>query len=625
MKNILITIKKYGVFLYIPTLLYLSTQLYYFLLNQDFKKMIYLPTHLFGLTILITVFLLTTCILGNTKITTNVLSIILLIFMIINQLKISYAQDPVMFSDIFFLQDTQSILDITGSTMAIMLIQLIPWTLVYIIALICINFVSFKTRFNICTYKKRVLFLIPCIIYLFVIYFPNDNVTVFMQNKVFDKVTNAKNNQTTTNIAYYQKHGIISGMYGLLLSNRFIEPKNYKSLVNNLDNIMESNSTKYTDYVNKNCTSWGTPNIIMIFSESFWDLDKLDEVSFDKPITSNLHKLMNTGIYAEMISPTFGGISANIEYQVLTGSNLSFFCEGYIPYMQLLTNSNYNNAPYVSNVLKSNNYKTQLTSTWKSTLYNCSRAYDYMDIDVTKYDIDFDNPTKKGGRISEKAVVDEIIDALESKDDNTKLFHMDLTAQTHMPYYKERYKDEEYDIKITSSPLSSTENEMLLCYAQGVYDADKQLGRLYDYIQDYDEPTIIVFYGDHLPYLNNSSGEDIYNDLEYFNTDNYLLNYFRKYNTQLLITGNFDLGEDDINYIGPDLIMPYIFSRCDLKHPSTYYNYLASTIETLPAINYFVAVDQNGNLYSPQDLPKNMNSVYNIRQCINWREFIAIK
>ena len=67
--------------------------------------------------------------------------------------------------------------------------------------------------------------------------------------------------------------------------------------------------------------------------------------------------------------------------------------------------------------------------------------------------------------------------------------------------------------------------DVLLSYSQSCYNADMQLGRMYDYIQNFDEPTILVFYGDHLPYLpDTKTKEDIINYLSYFNTDDELLN-----------------------------------------------------------------------------------------------------
>ena len=42
---------------------------------------------------------------------------------------------------------------------------------------------------------------------------------------------------------------------------------------------------------------------------------------------------------------------------------------------------------------------------------------------------------------------------------------------------------------------------MLEVYTEGVRDADAMLGRLTAYFSEREEPVVLVFYGDHLPYL----------------------------------------------------------------------------------------------------------------------------
>ena len=80
---------------------------------------------------------------------------------------------------------------------------------------------------------------------------------------------------------------------------------------------------------------WGDCNIIMVFSESFWDIDQLGEVEFETPtgteLTPNYEKLAQEGHVFKMISPVFGGLSANAEFEVFTGSNLAVYSPGFVP------------------------------------------------------------------------------------------------------------------------------------------------------------------------------------------------------------------------------------------------------------------------------------------------------
>lgn len=69
--------------------------------------------------------------------------------------------------------------------------------------------------------------------------------------------------------------------------------------------------------------------------------------------------------------------------------------------------------------------------------------------------------------------MDETIKALENKEKNKKIFYMNCTIQSHQSYNIEKY--DKYDISISSSKLDEDLSNTILSYAQGAYDADKQL------------------------------------------------------------------------------------------------------------------------------------------------------
>lgn len=190
---------------------------------------------------------------------------------------------------------------------------------------------------------------------------------------------------------------------------------------------------------------------------------------------------------------------------------------------------------------------------------------------------------------------------------------MALTMQGHMGYSKDKYSN--YDIEIKNSPYNNKINEEVLSYAQGVYDMDKALKKLYDFIKTYDEPTIIVFYGDHLPYLNY-----VFNG-KYFNTDNKVLNLYRKYNTESLILANFDIEEKNYKYVGPDLLVTYILNNMDINL-SKYYKWLYKYIDILPASNMYISVDKDGNVYNTDNLDEELYKYYDIRRNIQYKYFI---
>ena len=178
---------------------------------------------------------------------------------------------------------------------------------------------------------------------------------------------------------------------------------------------------------------------------------------------------------------------------------------------------------------------------------------------------------------------------------------------------------EKYNIKITKSNLSEEANNVLQAYAQGTYNASKQLKRLYDYIKTYDEPTIIIFLGDHLPYLLYGEGNNIVDELDYFNTDDEKLNTYRKYNTEALILSNYDADLSDIpEILSPDLMVTKLVNKMDVSL-SDYFKWLDSTSDVLPSFNKYIFQDKDANLYSSTDLTDDMKNMYKLRESMQYK------
>ena len=117
------------------------------------------------------------------------------------------------------------------------------------------------------------------------------------------------------------------------------KPSNYSQ------KTMESLAKKYTQEaktINQTRTGELTDNtVIMILSETFSDPTRVPGVSFSLDPIPNIRNIKNTTTSGLMLSPGYGGGTANIEYQALTGLNLANFNDSLIvPYQQLVPNQN---------------------------------------------------------------------------------------------------------------------------------------------------------------------------------------------------------------------------------------------------------------------------------------------
>ena len=301
-----------------------------------------------------------------------------------------------------------------------------------------------------------------------------------------------------------------------------------------------------------------------------------------------------------------GGGTANTEFEILTGATLSFFNPSYIPYNLLYNDESGSSLPNIVHEFNNAGYTTKYISPWSKASFRSEYVYNLVGMSESKYGTDFPDATKKGSWVSDEYMMDVIIEELEDTTTNSPKFLFVATGQNHMPWSADRY--EKYDINITSSSLSDTDTGFALAYAQGIYDADKELGRLYEEICDLDTPTIIVFFGDHLPYLINDDGEDILDKTSYFNTDSGYLNIFRKFNTECMILSNYNIEYEDIDTMNASYISSYILSHLDIQ-VSDYFNYINTIRQELPVFNrHFIY--SNDEFLNINSIEKTSKEVY---------------
>ena len=567
---------------------------------------------LFSIIIMYAIYFGITALVKKTYKSTCIISVIIFIFTIINNLKLYYTSSPIYISDISFLNNAGGLIELIGKDVIQHLdyIQII----IVIILLIITNYISKKYSINISNKKLRIGIGITILLIFVIMFIPIKTKDQFILEKIY-KVNDRKDyNTLMTGIDYYSYHGVLAGMYGIELEGRNYEPDGYneedvKKILSEFDN--DNNEPEKVDLQK--------PNIIVMFQESYWDIENIEEIEFDIDITENIDYLKTQGTSVKLLSATYGGMSSNIEYELLTGGNLAYYPIGYNPFLQLYNKiKNTNNCPSIIKELKNNGYNTKIV--FGRDYYLSEKVYKKLGIDeyMNEYENMSDyNQKVKGTHLSDEALVDEVINALKNKASEEKLFYMTATIETHMPFDKEKY--DKYDIDVVQSSLSEEETGIILSYAQGIYDTNIQIKRLYEEIQKIDEPTILVVLGDHLPYLYNEKGEDILQKLTYFNTENEKINLVRKYITDGIILTNYDTKiEIENEYISPDMLLTSIINQIDVKI-SSYYKWLYSIKDIIPAQNQYVIIDNSSNIYySNEILPCNLDSIITKRRYMQY-------
>ena len=323
------------------------------------------------------------------------------------------------------------------------------------------------------------------------------------------------------------------------------------------------------------------PDIIMVMSESFWDSTLLPKTKIT-PDPIPTVRALSTG---RMLSPEFGGTTANVEFEALTGFSNAFLPYGSIPYQQYVRKP----LPSLARYLKSEGYDTRAFHPYAGWFWNRASVYKAFGFDRFMSEETLPVIAKRGPLAADTAFVDEIIREADSA--SQPLFYFAVTLQGHGPYEANRYPDSKLKIE---SPMSEAASGALKTYATGTADADASLKRLIDWASKRQKPTIIAFFGDHLPplgpvYTETGFMKDIVAD-----RNAPLDELAVQHETPLVVWSNRTGPVQDIGSVSPAFLPYYLMKTAGFSHPY-YTGFLGRVIGEYRAVDRNMLVARDGS------------------------------
>ncbi|MEG0762331.1 MAG: LTA synthase family protein [Oscillospiraceae bacterium] len=390
---------------------------------------------------------------------------------------------------------------------------------------------------------------------------------------------------------YYRNHGVITGFATNLQALKIKKPNDYskkkiEEIKSNTQAVSETRKPLYEkSLINSNIK---TPNIIFLMNESFWDVTRLPNIKYSEDITPNMKRLENTGAYGMVYSPSFGGGTCDVEFEALTGFSLEHLPAGAKPYQQHITQDTFSLPQY----LKTLGYTTEAIHGYHRKFWSRDVAYPRLGIDkFFAYD-DFVNPDKRRGFISDAQMTKQIITEYENRTTDAPMFIHAVTMQNHTTYDEANYPENEL-VKITEYPkvLSDETIGQLRDFATGVMEADAALGTLVDYFSEVDEPTIIVFWGDHFNPI--GKGYELYEETGFTKTDAGGTTP-ELHETDLRIWSNYCDTSINLGTIASYNITPVMMDIFGLDKPFMF-EYLAQQLPVMRARSRGVTVNPDGS------------------------------
>lgn len=298
--------------------------------------------------------------------------------------------------------------------------------------------------------------------------------------------------------------------------------------------------------------------VVFVLSESFSDPTRLNGVSLSENVIPNISQIRKEYTSGIMISDYYGGGTANMETQSLTG----------LPYINLSSSVSVMN----TEVLPKMSFIPSISDTYEDQnkiavhLHNganYSRNIVYKDLGFDTFialDGTDDKPTQlefNSSGASDKSTYYAVTSNLSS--DTGKFFSV-ITMQNHIPWNK----DEPASITGYGQGMTDDENDTLSSYARLLSDTDSFTQDFLNELSNYEKKITVVFYGDHLPGL--------------YPASMFTSNPESQFETDYFIWSNYETSKLDFTNISSSDFPALLLKQTNSK-VSAYYSLLTDLLE----------------------------------------------
>jgi len=296
------------------------------------------------------------------------------------------------------------------------------------------------------------------------------------------------------------------------------------------------------------------PDVIMLMSESLWDPTRLSKLAFTPDPMPTIRARQSGYVF----SPEFGGMTANVEFEALTGFSNAFLPYGSIPYQQYVRRP----MPSLATFFRGEGYMARALHPFSGWFWNRNEVYKAFGFEEFHTQETLPPMDKRGMFAADDSLMKEIMregDAAERP-----FFFFAVTLQGHGPYEADRYAENTVNI---GGDLSDDDRAALSTYAQGVREADDSLKMLVDWAEKRDRETIIVLWGDHLPPLGNVYPNTGYMPHQVATRKAPLEVMKREHETPLVIWSSKKGARKDIGTISPSQLPYHLLKTAGYEHP----------------------------------------------------------
>lgn len=373
-----------------------------------------------------------------------------------------------------------------------------------------------------------------------------------------------------------------------------------------------------------------TPNIIVIMNESFSDLSVVGDFETNIPYMPFIDSLEENTIQGNVYVSTIGTGTSNTEFEFLTGNTMAFLPAGSNAYQLYVKNEQ----PGLVSTLLHYGYTADAFHPYYESSWNRVSVYDLMgfrDFITLEDMIDEDILTryKASGYsynlykrlLAQRYPGEDIIlrryvsdaydfgmieDMYEEKDPDEPFFLFNVTMQSHSSY-NQKFDNFDEQVYLTSTQGDYPKTDQ---YLSLIKETDDAFADLIDYFSQVEEPTIVLMFGDHQPYIEDSFYSEVMGQYVSQMDDE---TQQQRYITRFILWANYDIPEGWVDQISMNYLSTLLLQVAGLEMP-TYNHYLASLYTELPVITAMGCRDAEGNFFQADQATTLADLVLNYRK-----------
>ena len=373
----------------------------------------------------------------------------------------------------------------------------------------------------------------------------------------------------------YHNNGLVASLFKQSRNLIIQDPEGYD--VESLTDLAETIEVP----IIKNEENQEMPNVIVIMNESFADLTVVGDFETNTEYLSYFKNLKENTIKGNLHVSIFGATTPNSEWEVLTSNSMAFVPKRTVPYQQYVLRKSYS----LASIFKELDYSTTAIHCYYPQGYNRNLAYPRLGFDKFYSMYELKDLTYIREYPDDLSTYKNIIDIYENKGDK-KMFNFTLTMQNHGSYTDENFEN--------TVIAEDGQYPKLNQYLSLIKIADESLKELLTYFEKQEEPTIIVMFGDHQPYVE----DEFYNEMlsqtyEDITSKEAVEN---KYITPFMIWANYDIKEENysnITDISTNYLASLILDVANIQK-TPYLHFLDELRDEIPIITGNGYMDKTG-------------------------------